>query len=371
MKKIIKKVCGLLSFAIALNTLTPGVDSITSVINAAGTIKGDVNCDGIISGVDALSMRQYLLGQNELDDKVQINSDIDDNGKINIVDMILITEMLISNTGETTTTSESDTTVITTSDQTVTSAVTTSMTEQEIQPVTTTAPDQTTMEKVTTTPKQTTTKVTTIPKQTTTKVTTTPKQTTTKVTTTPKQTTTKVTTTPKQTTTKVTTTPKQTTTKVTTTPKQTTTKVTTTPKQTTTAKVTTTPKQIPADTPNPLDDKLKASIFKLVNEEREKNGSKPVNLDITLSYVADIRASELSVSFDTARPDGSSYKNLLNQYGIIALCNYQCVMSGHKSASSVLDGLLERGAFLDDDYKKIGIGYYSGSKEYITILMTS
>ena len=306
MKKIIKKVCGLLSFAIALNTLTPGVDSITSVINAAGTIKGDVNCDGIISGVDALSMRQYLLGQNELDDKVQINSDIDGNGKINIVDMILITEMLISNTGETTTTttSESDNTVITTSDQTVTSEVTTAMSEQETQPLTTTAPDQTTEE-------------------------------------------------------------------VTTTPKQTTTKVTTTPTQTTTAKVTTTPKQIPADTPNPLDDKLKASIFKLVNEEREKNGSKPVNLDITLSYVADIRASELSVSFDTARPDGSSYENLLNQYGIIALCNYQCVMSGHKSASSVLDGLLERGAFLDDDYKKIGIGYYSGSKEYITILMTS
>ena len=306
MKKIIKKVCGLLSFAIALNTLTPGVDSITSVINAAGTIKGDVNCDGIVSGVDALSMRKYLLGQDELDHRAQMNSDIDDNEKINIVDMILITEMLISNTGETTTTttSESDNTVITTSDQTVTSEVTTAMSEQETQPLTTTAPDQTTEE-------------------------------------------------------------------VTTTPKQTTTKVTTTPTQTTTAKVTTTPKQIPADTPNPLDDKLKASIFKLVNEEREKNGSKPVNLDITLSYVADIRAAELSDFFDIDRPDGSSYKNLLNQYGIIALCNYQCVMSGHKSASSVLDGLLERGAFLDDDYKKIGIGYYDDGEEYYTILFTS
>ena len=302
MKKILKKVCGLLSFAIALNTLTSGVNSSTSVVNAVGTIKGDVNCDGIVSGVDALSMRKYLLGQDELDHRAQMNSDIDGNGKINIVDMILITEMLISNTGETTTTSESDTTVITTSDQTVTSAVTTSMTEQEIQPVTTTAPDQTTMEKVTTTPKQTTTKVTTTPKQTTTKV-------------------------------------------------------------------TTTPKQIPADTPNPLDDKLKASIFKLVNEEREKNGSKPVNLDITLSYVADIRAAELSDFFDIDRPDGSSYKSLLREYGLNFFNIHHYVMAGHTSALSVSNVMLKRGAFLDNCFTKIGIGYYDDGG-YFAIIFT-
>ena len=304
MKKILKKVCGLLSFAIALNTLTSGVNSSTSVVNAVGTIKGDVNCDGIVSGVDALSMRKYLLGQDELDHRAQMNSDIDGNGKINIVDMILITEMLISNTGETTTTttSESDNTVITTSDQTVTSEVTTAMSEQETQPLTTTAPDQTTEE-------------------------------------------------------------------VTTTPKQTTTKVTTTPTQTTTAKVTTTPKQIPADTPNPLDDKLKASIFKLVNEEREKNGSKPVNLDITLSYVADIRAAELSDFFDIDRPDGSSYKSLLREYGLNFFNIHHYVMAGHTSALSVSNVMLKRGAFLDNCFTKIGIGYYDDGG-YFAIIFT-
>ena len=325
MKKILKKVCGLLSFAIALNTLTSGVNSSTSVVNAVGTIKGDVNCDGIVSGVDALSMRKYLLGQDELDHRAQMNSDIDDNEKINIVDMILITEMLISNTGETTTTSESDDTVITTSDQTVTSAVTTSMTEQETQPVTTTAPDQTTIEKVTTTPEQMTTA-------------------------------------------KVTTAPKETTTKVTTTPKQTTTKVTTTPKQTTT-KVTTTPKQIPADTPDPLDNKLKKSILTLVNEEREKNGLEPVTMDVTLSYVADIRAMELSDFFDTDRPDGNSYQSLLKEYGLNSCTTYEYVMAGHTSASSVLNVMLKRGAFLDNCFTKIGIGYYDDGG-YFAIIFT-
>ncbi len=317
MRKAIKKACVLLSFAIALNTFAPGFNSIKSVVNAEAIIKGDVNCDGIVSGADALSMTQYLLGQFEPDGKAQINSDIDSNGKINIVDMILIKEMLISGTSETTTitASEPDNTSVTTPEQTVTSEVTTTVPEQTtIEVVTTTTPEQTETETITTTmPEQTTTASVT-----------------------------------------------------TTMSEQTTTTVTTTPKQTTTATVKTTT-ELP-DMPDPSQNEKKKAVAELVNKEREKNGFDPMQLDTKLSYVADIRADELKISYTVGRPDGSNYTTLLNKYHASALATYQYIMRGNNSASEIVSMMLKRGAFLNSTYKKIGVGFASGGGYWVVYL---
>ncbi len=314
MKKTIKKVSVLLSLSMALNTFTPGFNSIDYVINAEAIIKGDVNCDGIVSGADALSMTQYLLGQFEPDDKAQINSDIDSNGKINIVDMILIKEMLISGTVETTTT--------------ITEAVTATEPEQPTtEAVTTTEPEQPTTEAVTTTaPEQTTTEA-------------------------------------------VTTTPKQTTTKATTTPKQTTTKVTTTPKQTTTATVTTTT-EIP-DMPDPSQNDTKREFVELINKKRAAVGRAPVELDTKLSYIADVRAAELSVAYQNGRPDGSEYTDLLRNYGITPYDSCQYIMKDYGSASGMMNAIASMDVYTRSIYQKAGVGCYKGSKTYWVLFLIS
>ena len=164
------------------------------------------------------------------------------------------------------------------------------------------------------------------------------------------------------TTTEATTTPKQTTTTVTTTPKQT----TTTPKQTTTATVKTTT-ELP-DMPDPSQNEKKKAVAELVNKEREKNGFDPMQLDTKLSYVADIRADELKISYTVGRPDGSNYTTLLNKYHASALATYQYIMRGNNSASEIVSMMLKRGAFLDSTYKKIGVGFASGGGYWVVYL---
>ncbi len=68
--------------------------SLASSFVAGAFISGDINDDGIVSAKDAATFRKYLIGKKELgcsEEAADLNSD----GKINVVDLILETELLL------------------------------------------------------------------------------------------------------------------------------------------------------------------------------------------------------------------------------------------------------------------------------------
>ncbi|MBR3534598.1 MAG: hypothetical protein IKN85_02095, partial [Oscillospiraceae bacterium] len=56
--------------------------------------KGDVNLDGSLTGADLVALVQTLLGRMELMEKSRMVSDMNDDGKLNIIDYILIRSAL-------------------------------------------------------------------------------------------------------------------------------------------------------------------------------------------------------------------------------------------------------------------------------------
>lgn len=58
-------------------------------------------------------------------------------------------------------------------------------------------------------------------------------------------------------------------------------------------------------------------VVNLVNEERVKAGLLPLEKTDDVSAAAAVRAQELVSSFSHTRPDGSAYRTVLEQQGIV------------------------------------------------------
>ena len=123
----------------------------------------------------------------------------------------------------------------------------------------------------------------------------------------------------------------------------------------------------PQDIPDPNNDSAKTEIFRAINSIRSESGLEDVSLNKELSYVADIRAQELSIKFDGAtRPDGSANRTLLSQYGLSSSHNVM-LYSSDSSAQSFISTLKNTYTtrIRDGSLGTVGIGhYYSGSKHY-------
>lgn len=137
-------------------------------------------------------------------------------------------------------------------------------------------------------------------------------------------------------------------------------------------KLTNVQNMFPADIPDPNNDPSKVEIFRAINSERSKAGLKELSLSKELSYVADIRANELSIKYDILRPDGSSYRTLLSQYGLASSRNI-ILYSADNSYQEFISTI--KGTFMtkikDGTIGKAGIGYYSsGSKHYWVAFFT-
>ncbi len=64
--------------------------------NGTEEIVGDINCDGTVSAEDAEMMREFLLGQCELDDIQREKSDINSDGKIDSFDVTAIRKLIVN-----------------------------------------------------------------------------------------------------------------------------------------------------------------------------------------------------------------------------------------------------------------------------------
>ena len=125
------------------------------------------------------------------------------------------------------------------------------------------------------------------------------------------------------------------------------------------------------DITDPEMDEVKHDLTALINQEREKNGTEILKLDPLLSYVADIRASELAVNYQNQRPDEREYTSLLEEYRIFEIYSCQYILKDKTKASDLMDQIESIPNYIKSVYKKIGIGRYKCGTTYWVLFLTS
>ena len=134
---------------------------------------------------------------------------------------------------------------------------------------------------------------------------------------------------------------------------------------TTTPEVTTTTTAEPSETkPQGLGDNsgsfnsdIAKEVLTLVNQKRQENGLAPLSWNKTLAKAADIRATEIVVSFSHTRPDGSEWwsAGAQTQMG-------ENLAFGQTSATEVVEAWMKssthRGNILSGSYSVIGVSCY-------------
>ena len=109
-------------------------------------------------------------------------------------------------------------------------------------------------------------------------------------------------------------------------------------------------------------------IVDLVNAERTKIGLAPLTLDIQLSNAAQIRAQEQYTLFSHSRPNGSSYRTVLDENGISYMGCGENVAYGFRNPQAVMQGWMNseghKANILQEKFTHIGIGYYVGPNGY-------
>ena len=142
---------------------------------------------------------------------------------------------------------------------------------------------------------------------------------------------------------------------------------------------------VPATSPTILTaSELKAhtdTMFRLVNAEREKSGVAPLVRNEILDEAAMIRAAEIRVvdfagGAPHTRPDGTSWRTLLDEMGIDGNRCGENINRNTVSPASAMDSWMRsdghRDNILRERYGSIGIGVYQradGSLDWIQIFM--
>lgn len=106
-----------------------------------------------------------------------------------------------------------------------------------------------------------------------------------------------------------------------------------------------------------------------VNIFRTSFGLEPLQLDMTLCDMAEIRAKEISVSFSHTRPDGSSSSTIFNDFNVKKGYSGENIAYYYKkSVLAVMEAWTDSKAhcanMLNVDYDYIGIGLYQDNGYY-------
>ena len=103
-------------------------------------------------------------------------------------------------------------------------------------------------------------------------------------------------------------------------------------------------------------------MLRLVNNEREKAGATPLELDDTLTEAANIRAKEICEVFDHTRPNGENFRSLLDEMDVDSSYTGENINKGTfeapESAMELwMSSETHKRNILNPNYKYIGIGY--------------
>lgn len=94
MKKFKKVLCGILSATLVasyceISDFSNDISN-TVVVKADTTLRGDINNDGVLTALDIMQFKQYMVGKIQLDSDVLLRADMNVDNIVNIVDGILL-----------------------------------------------------------------------------------------------------------------------------------------------------------------------------------------------------------------------------------------------------------------------------------------
>lgn len=118
--------------------------------------------------------------------------------------------------------------------------------------------------------------------------------------------------------------------------------------------------------PNPDDSNYNRAyadrVIELVNNERAKAGISPLQKDVSISALADIRSKELTTLYSHQRPDGTNCITILDEYNVPWYAAGENIAAGFSSPEKVVEGWMNspghRANILNPDYNKIGVSCY-------------
>lgn len=101
-------------------------------------------------------------------------------------------------------------------------------------------------------------------------------------------------------------------------------------------------------------------VIRLVNVERANAGLAPLAKNGTACQAADIRASEIGVSFSHTRPDGRDCFTVFEEFGIGFTACGENIAMGQPSPEAVVEGWMNspghRANILNENFQEIGVG---------------
>ncbi|MFP7735687.1 CAP domain-containing protein [Priestia aryabhattai] len=113
-------------------------------------------------------------------------------------------------------------------------------------------------------------------------------------------------------------------------------------------------------------------VVDLVNQEREKQGLKPLTLNKELSDVARIKSKDMMDKgyFDHNSPTYGSPFDMMKQFGIEYTTAGENIAKGQQSPEDVMNAWMNsdghRKNILNPDFTEIGVGYVKGDTTYWT-----
>lgn len=103
------------------------------------------------------------------------------------------------------------------------------------------------------------------------------------------------------------------------------------------------------------------AVLKIVNRERKKTGSGPLQLSVKLTNYSNIRAKEISLKMSHVRPNGLKW-NSLNK----SLIHAENIAGGLSTPQDVMDGWMDssghRVNILNPDYKYMSVSLYKNAE---------
>jgi uncharacterized protein YkwD len=107
---------------------------------------------------------------------------------------------------------------------------------------------------------------------------------------------------------------------------------------------------------------FRAEVIRLVNEEREKAGLKPLEAHEELAKAAQARAIEAAEKFSHTRPDGTKWSTVFAEYELKYKTAGENLAAGFKTASAMVKAWMNseghRANILAADFTYIAIGYH-------------
>lgn len=116
-------------------------------------------------------------------------------------------------------------------------------------------------------------------------------------------------------------------------------------------------------------------VIRLVNVERANAGLAPLAKNGAVCQAAEVRASEIGVSFSHTRPDGRSCFTVFEEFGIGYTACGENIAAGHPTPEAVVQGWMNspghRANILNEDFEEIGVGVknVNGSMQWVQLFL--